>query len=118
MPKGLARWLLLLEPLARTPAILGSAPGPHRCGVVKNTSTCCSPDASGSCRGWGAGWAFLLRWDLDKARGRIVALAHPADTILPVIFLTYDGYCRQCCLEISAWGGFVRAKFIASKYAR
>lgn len=34
-----------------------------------------------------------------------MALAHPADTILPVIFLIYDGYYSQCCLEVSAWGG-------------
>lgn len=39
---------------------------------------------------WLGSWLdFLLRWHLDKARGRIVALAHPADTILPVIFLIY-----------------------------
>lgn len=28
------------------------------------------------------------------------------------LFLIDDGCCRQCCLEVSAWGGFVPAKFI------
>lgn len=64
MPKGLLLGsvaLLLLEPLARTPAHFGGPPGPTPpvCGVVKNTSTCCSPDASGSCRGWGS-WLGLF----------------------------------------------------------
>lgn len=68
---------------------VGPPGAPQRCGVVKNTSTrrCSFRSASGSCRGWEAGRLAGVAF-FDKARGRIVALAHPARTARTNRFLS------------------------------